>query len=152
MGIRMARFSIAATAVSFVLAGCDPAPNPGSTSGTTPPPTQPATSPAPSASGRAPSQALIDAVRRHGTVRVIVTLAIAYTPEGKLSGPDDVRRQRAEIASAQQRLIEELKPVHAKVNTQYERTPQLALEVDEAALRRLFASQLVASVQQDTPD
>lgn len=89
MGIHMARVSIAATVVSFALTGCDPVPNPGSTSGTTPPATPVAPSASAGASGRAPSPALIDAVRKNGTVRVIVTLAIAFTPEGKLprAGP-----------------------------------------------------------------
>jgi hypothetical protein len=58
----------------------------------------------------APNQPLIDAARRGGPVRVIVSLAVPYKPEGDLPGPEAVRRQRVEIKTAQGRLLEELKP------------------------------------------
>ncbi|MEV0806311.1 hypothetical protein [Micromonospora sp. NPDC050200] len=142
--------------ILLLAAGCTDPPGTEPSPGAVPPPTTTtAPGPGPSAPGvpaPAPSRSLIDAVRRDGTLRVIVTLAAPYTPEANLSGPDAVRRQRAAIAAAQDRLLDELRPLQARVHARYEHTPQLALTVNEAALLRLLASPLVGSVQQDAAD
>jgi hypothetical protein len=81
---------------------------------------------------------------------VIVTLAIPVTPEGYLPNPDAVQRQRQAIAQAQDRLLAELKPFTVRVAARFT-TPQLALTVDEPALRHLVDSLQVAAIHQDLP-
>jgi hypothetical protein len=160
VGVRLVHLQLVATVILLLAAACTGAPRADSPPGAVPPsaPTPaptPAATPAPATSPGAPtpapSRSLIEAVRRDGTVRVIVTLAVRYTPEGHLPGAEAVRRQRAEIATAQDRLLDELRPFHTQLHARYAHTPQLALTVDEAALLRMLGSPLVLSVQRDTP-
>lgn len=120
------------------------------------PPTDPADpSPGPGASPRAShdDRALFDALRAgRGLVRLVVTVAVAYVPEAELPDPAAVRRQRDRIADAQRRLLAELARYRVEVLTRYERLPQLALTVDEPALRHLIGSPLVVHIQPDRPD
>ena len=150
MTVRCGRFGLAASALVLV-AGCtgSPGPDPTPSAGTPAPTglTASGTTPAPSAS----NQALIDAVREDGSVRVILSLTVPYSPEADLPDADAVRRQRAGIADAQRRVLDELARYRADVNARYERWPQLALTVDEAALRHVLASPLVAAIQHDRP-
>lgn len=116
------------------------------------PQSQPSPPPPPATGSSAvpsPYRSLVDAARERGTVRVIVTLAIPWRPEGELSGQDAVQRQRAEIEAAQRRLLDELKPFKVELIEQYRRLPQLALAVDEGAMRHLATSPLVKSVHED---
>jgi hypothetical protein len=113
---------------------------------------RPSRTPAVNGSVPAPYRSLVDGARERGTVQVIVKLAIPYRPEGELADQDAIRRQRAEIETAQRRLLDELKPFRVQLVEQYRRLPQLALAVDDAAMRHLATSPLVASVQEDRPD
>lgn len=138
MGVRRAR--VLSALVCVTIAACTPAPQ------------AQQTQPSPQPPVPSPYRSLVDTARERGSVRVIVTLAIPYRPEGELPNDDAVQRQRAEIETAQRRLLDELRPFKAQSVTQYRRLPQLALIVDEAAMRHLATSPLVASVQEDRAD
>ncbi|WP_162907712.1 hypothetical protein [Allorhizocola rhizosphaerae] len=138
MGVRRARLLLV---LVMACAACTP-----STPQTQPPPSSAIDGVIPS-----PYRSLVDAARERGSVRVIVTLAIPYRPEGELP-QDAVQKQRAEIEAAQRRLLDELKPFKVELNRQYNRLPQLALTVDEAGMRHLATSPLVKSVQEDKAD
>ncbi len=80
---------------------------------------------------------------------VIVTLNIPYQPEALLGSQQAIDDQRAAIAAAQDELIAALTAGHVEVNTRMTLFPQLALTVDEPALRQLAASPLVAAVEEN---
>lgn len=155
MSVRFGRGVLVAGGVVLLLAGCSQPSHDGATPGTSTAsaPATPGTAatggttPAPGAS----AQALLDVARERGSVRVILSLAVDYTPEAELSGPDAVRTQRARIADAQQRVLAGLDPYRADVNSRPERWPLLAVAVDEPGLRHLLGSPLVKSVQHDKP-
>lgn len=118
-------------------------------------PSSPQSQPPPSTGSNtipSPYRSLVDGAREKGSVRVIVTLSIPWRPEGELPDQDAVQRQRAEIETAQRRLLDELKPFKVELDRQYERLPQLALTVDEAAVRHLATSPLVKSVHENKAD
>lgn len=116
--------------------------------------TQPASSPAATAQpGGATPAAVPDAlwkkVREDGTVMVIVTLNVPYQPESQLGSQREIDAQRAAIAAAQDDLVASLTEGHVEVNTRMTLFPQIALTVDEPALRQLAASPLVAAIEEN---
>ncbi|GAB3925365.1 hypothetical protein GCM10029976_018510 [Kribbella albertanoniae] len=82
-------------------------------------------------------------------VRVIVTLAGDFRPEGEL-GDQARRAQRTAIRAAQDAVLAELPAAGVQVNRRYDAVPQLALSVDATALDLLRRSPRVAAVQEDT--
>jgi hypothetical protein len=106
------------------------------------------TTPEPSPS--TPQNTLLSKVPSGGTLRVIVTLAGTFVPEGEL--PDESARQdqRRAIRAAQDAVLAELPSSGVPAVRRFAYTPQLALTVDAAALERLLRSQRVAAVQEDT--
>jgi hypothetical protein len=85
---------------------------------------------------------------KEGTVRVLVGLQTAFTPEGALDD-EGVKLQRAEIDGARQRLVRALAGTkHDVVNT-FETIPSVALELDAQALATLERSGLAASIEPD---
>jgi hypothetical protein len=110
---------------------------------------EPSPAGAPTASPTDPMryEQLIETARREGSVLVIVDLAIPYRPEAELGSPEAIRRQRAEIAAAQEALLASLEGHEVTVSARYEFVPQIALGVDEAALRILIASDLASDIQ-----
>ena len=85
---------------------------------------------------------------KDGTVRVIVGLQTAFTPEGALDD-ERVKTQRAEIDGARERLLRSLDGTkHSVVNT-FETIPSVALELDAGALAALEKSGLAASIVPD---
>jgi subtilisin family serine protease len=89
--------------------------------------------------------------RDGGTVRVIVGLRVSFTPEGALPEAR-LRAQRAGISRATMAVQRALSGTRHRVVHTYETVPYIALEVSAAALTRLEASGLAASLQQDTAD
>lgn len=106
----------------------------------------------PSPSELARYRDLLAAARREGSVLVIVELAIPYRPEAELDDPEAVQKQRADIARAQDELLASLEGNDVTVAARYERLPQIALGVDEAALRVLLGSHLVEGIQLNRPE
>jgi hypothetical protein len=83
-----------------------------------------------------------------GAVRVIVQLAMPFTPEGRLAGAQ-IRGQRQAIGLAQSTLLQKLLGQGAKLQARYGHIPFLALEVDAATLDRLAALPEVAGIAED---
>lgn len=82
--------------------------------------------------------------------RVIVTLSVPFTPEGNLPSQEAVQHQRQRVVEAQDGLLADLKPFVVRVLARFD-GPQLALLVDDDALRHLRSSPRVASIQEDIP-
>lgn len=95
---------------------------------------------------------LLEKAEREGTVSVIVTLDIPYTPEGHLSDQQAIEEQRTHIAAAQDELMESLEGFNAEETTRYERLRQIVITVDRAALKELGRSPLVDSIAENTLD
>jgi hypothetical protein len=82
--------------------------------------------------------------------RVIVTLSVPVTPEGNMPSQQAANHQRQSVVEAQDALLTDLKPFAVRVLARFN-GPQLALLVDDDALRYLRSSPRVASVQEDIP-
>jgi hypothetical protein len=97
---------------------------------------------------RAPSGDFARLAPKDGTVRVIVGLQTAFTPEGTL---DDarVKDQRSRIGAARERLVGTLAGTEHRVVNTFETIPSVALELDAEALAALERSGLAASIQED---
>lgn len=108
--------------------------------------------------GRAPEtppavwHALREKAASRGTVRVLVGVRAAFSPEGRLGNARAVERQRAAIDAAQDAVLGQLGGADAKVHARFEYIPFLALEVDAAALERLAALPEVAGITEEVPD
>jgi hypothetical protein len=87
-------------------------------------------------------QALLDKARADGQVKVLVRLKLPRTPARGAA------REQA-IADAQDQLQAELEPLGVQIDRRFERIPLVALSANEAALRQLFESNLVDSVDED---
>lgn len=97
-------------------------------------------------------EALIEKARRGGALRVIVTLAVPFEPEGDLANARAVRGQRRAIAAAQQRLLRRLRGHRISSVKRFETIPSLALSADAAALVCIKSAPEVARVQEDQVD
>jgi hypothetical protein len=97
-----------------------------------------------------PQSTLLTKVPSGGTLRVIVTLAGSFVPEGDLADESARQDQRRAIRAAQDAVLAELPSSGVQAVLRYAHTPQLALTVDAAALERLLRSQRVTAVQEDT--
>jgi hypothetical protein len=92
-----------------------------------------------------------DALRDTGTARVIVVLNVPVQPEGTLNNADAIVAQRADIAQAQQLLLDSLQP-QGSADTRFETIPALVMVVDNQTLTQLENNPLVASLQLDAAD
>lgn len=78
---------------------------------------------------------------------MLVTLDMPDSPSG--DGPEAEQRYRRAVAKNQDRLLAELAAYDAKVERRYVNLRMLGFQVGEAALRRLFASPLVAALHEN---
>jgi hypothetical protein len=99
--------------------------------------------------GKIPRE-VIDHAAAHGTVLVLVGLAVPWQMESRLS-EDEVRAQRESIASIQRDLLNALEGRNYKVIRRFDQIPGLALEVGADALSELASSPIVANVLLDRP-
>ncbi len=83
-----------------------------------------------------------------GSVRVLVGVRAAFTPEGKLS-IRAAQAQRTEIAQAQNALLKQMAAQSVRVLHQYDFIPYLALDVDAVALDALATAANVTSIEED---
>lgn len=97
------------------------------------------------------SSPLVLKAQAQGTVRLIVRLAMPFEPEGRLSR-QRASNQRARISRTQDSLLRRLGPANLTVRHRYRVVPQLALEVEAAALRQLLAAPEVASIAEDVAE
>jgi subtilisin family serine protease len=94
-----------------------------------------------------PSAAIAEA-RARGSVRVIVGLDVAFAPESSL-GLSAVQSQRASIARAQNAVLARVMRAKLSAVRRFNYIPFMVLEVDEADLQALAASQEVTDIQID---
>jgi subtilisin family serine protease len=99
-----------------------------------------------------PDAAVLDRLerkaQRDGTVRVIVGLRLAHTPEGLLTA-SEIESQRGRLRAAQTSLAGELASSPHRIHSRFRFIPFMALEAGPGALKVLERSPLVASVQED---
>jgi subtilisin family serine protease len=93
---------------------------------------------------------LLSKVDSRGTVRIIVRVDTAFTPEPTMT-EKGIREQRSAIAKAQERLLATLSArgrtplaFHA-----YQFTPYVAMTVDAATLAALLSSPAVVTIEED---
>ena len=108
----------------------------------------------PMAQPRQPSPsltALLQKAEREGTVRVIVGVESAFTPEGQLD-QSAAATQRAAIAGAQTAVLNRMSGLQVDVARRFTSIPFFAARVSRAALERLASMPEVTSLQEDTPE
>lgn len=92
---------------------------------------------------------LIDKAHSQGAVRVIVTLDMAFVPEGELPNRAAVNGQRIAIADLQAAVINKLHSCMAESIRRYKYTPTIALETDACGLARLIQAREVSHITED---
>ena len=93
---------------------------------------------------------LITRARTRGRLRVIIQLNYTdWKPEGELPDGRAVEQQRLRIIQLQDKILEQLAEFDVTGIKKFKYTPQMAMEVDAAALMRLINSPDVASVSED---
>lgn len=91
---------------------------------------------------------------RFGPVPVLVELRIVggFRPEGNHSSPDAVREQRMAIASAQDRLLENLRGTKFRLGRRFSSVPLLSLEIQPDSLAKLETlGVLIIQIREDVP-
>src|SRR5215203_5609716 len=94
-------------------------------------------------------QSLREKAAKERTVRVIVRLAAAFTPEGRLANAQAARDQRLAIDQVQDVVLKKLEKTPVRLHARFEYIPFLALEVDSAALDHLAALPEVDGLDED---
>ncbi len=93
--------------------------------------------------------ALLERARQHGSVRIIVVLAVPWQPEGDLTDEAAAETQRQVIADAQAAFLSRLSLLNVSEITRFQFIPSIAMVVDPTALEAIFADAGVQSVQED---
>jgi len=88
-------------------------------------------------------------VGQKGTIRVLVTLNLAYSPEAGLD-PAGVQTQRTSIERTTQNLLASMAGQKYTLNATYYAFPLVGVTVDSAGLEKLFTSPYVSSVAEST--
>ena len=99
-------------------------------------------------STRAPSSDFAKLAPKDGTVRVLVGLQTAFTPEGALDD-ERVKLQRTQIDGAREQLLRSLAGTKHEVVNTFETVPSVALELSPEALTALERSGLAATIEED---
>jgi subtilisin family serine protease len=92
---------------------------------------------------------LLEKTTRNGSIRVIVELRAGFQPEGALRSPFAQKTQRAGIKRAQDNLLAELNGYRLDGIKRFDFIPFIAAAADAAALLKMRASPLVASIRED---
>jgi subtilisin family serine protease len=94
-------------------------------------------------------QALISKAESNGTVRVIIGLDVAFTPEGELAGAQAVQSQQQAISIAQNQVWQQIAGDNSELVSSFKYIPAMALSVDAAALDKLTSLPQVTYIQED---
>lgn len=97
------------------------------------------------------SQGLVAKACSQGAVRVIVSLNMAFLPEGELPDEAAVHKQRKTIASLQAKVLGKLRGCTVHAIRRYKYTPAIAMEVDACGVRGLLRAPEVSRVAEDIP-
>jgi hypothetical protein len=95
--------------------------------------------------------AILERAREQGSMRIIVTLALPWKPEGELPDEAAVLAQRKAIADAQAALTARLASYNVTDITSFQFIPSMAMVVDASALRAIIDDPAVESIQEDVP-
>lgn len=94
---------------------------------------------------------LLPRAQANGSLRVIVRLAMPFTPESLHGSAYSIRAQQTRIEQAQDAVLRSMSTTNSRIARLYRYVPFLAMEVDGAALWDLIVNPIVASVQEDVP-
>jgi subtilisin family serine protease len=94
---------------------------------------------------------LLPKAQANGTLRVIVRLALPFTPESLHGDFSSIHEQQARIWQAQETVLRAMSASSARTARIYRYVPYLAMEVDGTALWDLIVNPIVASVREDVP-
>ena len=100
------------------------------------------------AATRSSAVAILARLQQGERTRLIVGLDVSTVPESKLLRPQ-VTAQRDRIARAQERLLQRLQLLPARVSRRLLTIPFIVLEADAATLSRLAGDPAVVSIQED---
>jgi subtilisin family serine protease len=104
---------------------------------------------APAATPPAVWQSLREKAADKGVIRVIVRLNTVFSPEGGLSSPAAVQRQRDNIRAIQDSALRKLEGTSFRLHGRFQYIPFLALEVDAATLEQIKELPEVAGIEED---
>lgn len=93
---------------------------------------------------------LITKAAEAGSVRVIVGLNTAFTPEGSFSA-SEAQSQHLRISQAQDALLSRLTAFRVRSTKKFPFIPYLAMEIDADGLKYMETSPEVSSLQEDMP-
>ncbi|CAA9383577.1 MAG: hypothetical protein AVDCRST_MAG93-9330 [uncultured Chloroflexia bacterium] len=93
--------------------------------------------------------AILKRAREQGSVRIIVTLALPWQPEGELPDEAVVMAQRKAIADAQAALTARLASYNVTDITSFQFIPSMVMVVDVPALQTIIDDPAVESIQED---
>ncbi|OGO41486.1 MAG: hypothetical protein A2W36_06810, partial [Chloroflexi bacterium RBG_16_58_14] len=96
-------------------------------------------------------QELAEQAQENGTVRVLVTLNVAFKPEGLLRAPASIQAQQQGIAQAQEAITRRLESFNANVLKRFKYVPVMVVVVGPDGLADLGANPDVADIQADEP-
>jgi subtilisin family serine protease len=94
---------------------------------------------------------LLPRAQANGMLRVIVRLALPFTPESLHGDFSSIHAQQARIWQAQDTVLRAMSASSARTARIYRYVPYLAMEVDGTALWDLIVNPIVASVWEDVP-
>ncbi len=94
-------------------------------------------------------QTLISKAESNGTVRVIIGLDVAFTPEGDLAGVQAAQSQQLAISTAQNQVWQQIAGYNSELESRFKYIPAMALSVDAAALDKLSSLPQVTYIQED---
>ena len=92
---------------------------------------------------------LLDKTSKNGSVRVIVRLNDSFVPEGNLSSPSLVSKQRESINKMQSKLLSELSGNVVKGLKRFQFIPFISFETDQKGLSTIYSSPNVTGVYED---
>lgn len=95
---------------------------------------------------------LLEKAQQRGSVRVILTVDAEFQPEGWLPGAAAVRSQRADIARAQQALLESVSGLALDEPYRFKTVPLVVVTLSAPGLQAALDSGWVSAVQEDTLD
>lgn len=104
------------------------------------------------AAGQKPDlERLLDRARGEGSVKVLVRLAMDFSPESFLPDQAAVQAQRRTLARLQDAVLHHLEGFPVESVWKFEYSPLLAMDVTEGALQSLSHLPMVVAIEEDEP-
>lgn len=94
-----------------------------------------------------------ETLRKDDNARVIIRLNVDFKPEGKLSDPEEVVRQREEIARIQDQFLSDLKQRLLSLDEKkFATVPYIVINVNKQILSHIVDNPLVTGIELDASD